>query len=178
MKPKSKAQLQRYADFVEEAKFAFVVDALAKQELPTNIFFAPDHVLAAELMQVANLTTSLMRCDLGTAMRSFVAEGADLLFKQKGKSYGYRFLQSAADYLIDNFLLHFDNLNHALRLRWMAELMQAIANRDCERLARNYAGVFQINPNDPTAPYDNGGHPDALRRKIVSVLSHRQAATK
>jgi hypothetical protein len=176
MKSKSKAQLQRYADFVEEAKFAFVMDALATNELPSSIIFAPDHALADELTQVGNLTVRLMRCDLGTAMRSFVAEGAELLFQQKGKNYGYRFLQSAADYLIDNFLQHFENLDHVLRLRWLAGLMQAIANRDCEALARNYAPVFQVDPNDPTAPYDPGRHPHALRDKIVAVLADRRKA--
>ena len=176
MKTKSKAQLQRYADFVEEAKFAFVIDALAKRELPTAVMLAPDRAMADELEDAGNLTVRLMRCDLGIAMRGFVAEGADLLFKQKGKTYGYRFLQSAADYLVDHFLLHFDNLGHVLRLRWMADLLQAISVRDYDSLARRFAKAFQIDPENPTAPYDPGPHPHVLRDKVVSALVERQRA--
>lgn len=173
-KPKTTAQQQKYADFIEEAKFAFVVDAFGKGQSPLAVMFAPDCAVADEMEDAANLTIRLMRCDMGIAMRGFVGEASHLLFKQKGKQYGSKFLLSAAEYLIDNYPLHFDNLGHVLRLRWMAELLQAITNRDYDALAGRYAKHFKINPEDPTAPYDPGQHPHVLRDKIVSVLADRR----
>lgn len=180
MKPKTKtvAQQQKYADFIEEAKFAFVIDAFGKGQSKLAVMFAPDCAVADEMEDAANLTIRLMRCDMGIAMRGFVGEASNLLFKQKGKQYGSKFLLSAAEYLIDNYPLHFDNLGHVLRLRWLAQLMQAIINRDCEALAGRYAKHFQINPEDPTAPHEPGSHPHALRDKIVAVLADRRKAAK
>lgn len=180
MKPKSKtvAQQQKYADFVEQAKFAFVIDALQKGQSPLSVMFSADRAVADEIEDAANLTVRLMRCDMGIAMRGFVGEGANLVFKQTGKQYGAKFLSSVADYLIDSYPLHFDNLGHVLRIRWLAELTQAISNRDYDKLAQRYAKHFQINADDPTAHYDPGPHPHALRDKIVAILDERRQASK
>lgn len=174
-----KDKTAEYAAYIEELKFAFVHEALV-QGKPRNMAALGGGIALLEAFEhEARFVVKMMQSDVGVACRDFVAEGETLIRQYRKKQRRATFIQGTSDYLEKNFTKHFDDLDHIIKLRWFASLMIAIENRDYDRLKNEFASHFDIDPENPTAPYQApAGQPTALREKIVLALVEQKAGSR